>query len=414
MKYILTILLILFVAIAYGYGPQQAANYRTREYDILKEKVTAQEYKLKIMKIGLDGSLKINRASQQTETGYTLNVIYQFKPENIAVAESELINAKNELDAEARSCTLKGMNLYNDHLAAIYQVKSAKLQMEIAKVNLAEAERKNKIGAMADIDLKQAKLEFADAEISLKAANDDLNDIISKAALYNFTGEPDFAFPRYIPANIEISQVPEMKSLTASSIAAKGQYKAANRESQVGLSIDLSKYGGDVQVMTAVSTRTRSANFTFGYPSLYDPAMLLYGKGWRTSVNLEIPLSPSAESGVKTAKAEYANINAKIIRRQKELAQEITAFKTQLLSEEKRLDLARQRCDIAIQRVDIAEKKFAAGAVSLVDKLKIEKEKSDIDISLTTAWKRYITAVSNYMDITGGFWNIAESTGNAR
>jgi outer membrane protein TolC len=205
-----------------------------------------------------------------------------------------------------------------------------------------------------------------------------------------------------------------MKSLTASSVAVKGQYKAANRESQIGLSFDLSKYGGDVQVMTSVSTRTRSANFTFGYPSLYDPAMLLYGKGWRTSVNLEIPLSPLAESGVKTAKVEYANINAKISRRQKELVQEIAELKNQVLSEEKRLNLARQRCDIAIQRVEIAEKKYAIGAVSLVEKLKTEKEKSDIDISLTTAWKRYTTAVGSYMDITGGFWNIIDSAGNAR
>ncbi|MEI6520693.1 MAG: TolC family protein, partial [bacterium] len=338
--------------------------------------------------------------------GYNLGVTYQFKPENVTDAEAALIDAKNALDAEARSCTLKGMNLYADHLAALSQVKSAKLQLEIVKVNWTEADRKNKIGALAAIDLQQAQLELDDADISLKAAENDLNDTINKAKLYNFTGDPEFIFPRYIPATVNAANTPEMKSLSSSAIAAKGRYRAANRESQIGLSLDLSKYGGDIQVITTVSTRTRSANFTFGYPSLYDPAMFLYGKGWRTSVNLEIPLSPSAESGVKTAKVEYDSINAKIIRRQREIQQEIAAAKSLVENEEKRLDISRKRCGIAKQRVDIAETKYNAGAISLVDKLKTEKEKLDMDIALTTAWKRYTTAVGSYMDIIGGFWNI--------
>jgi outer membrane protein TolC len=408
MKQILSLLLIFLVITVYGYGPQQVANYRSQEYNIFKEKVTVQEQKLRVMKMGLDGTLKINRASQQTETGYTLGVIYQFKPENVTDAEAALIDAKNALDAEARGCTLKGMNLYADHLTAISQLKSVQLQMEIAKVNWTEADRKNKIGALAAIDLQEAKLDLEDAEISLKSAENDLKDITNKAKLYNFSGEPEFIFPRYIPVEIDASITPEMKSLVSSAIAAKGRYRAANRETQIGLSLDLSKYGGDIQVMTSVSTRTRSANFTFGYPSLYDPAMLLYGKGWRTSVNLEIPLSPSAESGVKTAKVEYDNINAKIIRRKKELAQEISAAKSMVENEEKRLELSSKRCDIAKQRIDIATIKYDSGAISLVEKLKTEKDKLDMDIALTTTWKRYTTAVGNYIDIIGGFWNIID------
>ncbi len=413
MKQIIFITLILFVFTAYGYGPQQAANYRSREYDILKEKVTVQEKKLQVIKLGLDGTLKINRASKQTETGYTLGVIYQFKPENISDAESALMNAKNELDAEERACIIKGMNIYADHVAASIQFKAAGMQMEIASVNYKEADRKNKIGALAAIDLEAAKLEMDDAEISLKAAENDLKDIRLKAMLYNFTGDPEFVFPRYTPVDIAADKTPEMKSLSASVIAAKGRYRAANRDSQIGLSLDLSKYGGDVQVMTSVSTRTRSANFTFGYPSLYDPAMLLYGKGWRTSVNLEIPLSPSAESGVRTARVEYDIIKEKINRRQKELTQEIAAAKTQVLNEESRLELARKRCDIASQRIAIAEKKYAAGAISMVEKLTTDKNKADMDIALATAWKRYTTAVGSYMYIIGGFWNVL-NTENAR
>lgn len=408
MKQILSLLLIFLVITVHGYGPQQAANYRSQEYNILKEKVTVQEQKLRVMKMGLDGSLKINRASQQTETGYTLGVIYQFKPENVTDAEAALIDARNALDAEARGCTLRGMNIYADHLTALSQLKSVRLQMEIAKVNWTEADRKNKIGALAAIDLQQAKLDLEDAEISLKSAENDLKDITNKAKLYNFSGEPEFIFPRYIPVEIDASITPEMKSLVSSAIAAKGRYRAANRETQIGLSLDLSKYGGDVQVMTSVSTRTRSANFTFGYPSLYDPAMLLYGKGWRTSVNLEIPLSPSAESGVKIAKVEHDNINAKIIRRKKEIAQEISAAKSMVENEEKRLELSRKRCDIAKQRIDIATIKYNSGAISLVEKLKTEKDKLEMDIALTTAWKRYTTAVGSYIDIIGGFWNISD------
>lgn len=401
--YFTAIGLYLAILPALAFGPQEALQYESPELAPAKTKLAMTKALQRARGYNTAGIASANRTKDKDV--YSMSLRFSNDPLSNAEAKRSVAQAQDDLAQLQRNGVCDALLAHAALWDAQAMQTAAQSRLTAATLAKTEAERKHELGAISDLDVELARIDLADAELSAQRAAKMLVTAKQDAMRFKFTGEAEAAVLHFTLPDAGVEGLQEYRNLKWSSDIAEARRKAARREIRPGLGLDLNYIGSDFQLSSSVSTRYPSADLTFGYPSLYnDPSVLLWGKGWQTTLKLEIPLDPAARANARAAAAEAKLAKVILDEKKESLVVTLAQARTEAESALAGVDLAQQRVALSERKLEVIQAKAKAGAVSEIALHQETAACAEAQAKLAEAWKGYIGAVATYLDMVNGTW----------
>jgi outer membrane protein TolC len=388
-----------------AFGPQDALAYRSPEVRAAEAARAASATQRQATAEGASGVFSTGARTSSKQT-YSVTLQYRHDSYALAQAEQTLERAGRTVTQTTRDDVQRALLAHAALWKAQANRQAAQWRADAAQMTAKEVERKHGLGLASALDLEAATLDAEDATLALQQAEDALTSAQADATRYGFTDAATGDTLRFALAETPPEATPDFLDAAGTLRLAQARVTATHRDLQTGLSVG-ANYIGTTQFSSTVSSRGPSADVSIGYPSLFSPQFLLYGRGWTFSVTADVPINPADRAAAKVAVADAALAQARLARQGSDLTVQIPQARRAATAAAATLGQARERAALAQRRVAVAEARAKEGAASPAEVLNAQATQADADARVAEAWQAYVTAVGSYLDLVGGSWEVA-------
>lgn len=396
-------ILLLAVALSpvLGFGPREALSHRGKEVVALKLKLEAVQAQARATVLGTAGT--VSAGTLDGKSNYNLSLAYSHNPVALLDSRRLIETTKRELARQARDDANAALLAHAELWACQASQHAAEQHTAYAKLVAAEAARKHEVGGLSALDLELARIDQADAELSLRQARKALVAAQEEAKRLALMDAAEPGVLTFTLPDAAVDDVPAYQEAAWELRLAEARAKKIKRDLLPALVFDAS-YLGKSQVSTSLTTRGPGLAVTAGYPTLYDPTFLLYGAGWTFTVKAELPIDPLNWTSIRTARAEQSLAQSRLATQRGQLVVQLPQARRAAESAGESLALAKERVTLAARKSAAVRAKAAAGAVGELAVLEADEAQAKADVALALAWKGYVQTVGAYLTLANGAW----------
>jgi len=389
---------------AWAFSPQEALTYRSNETLAMQARVKAMQAVYEIARFGTTGTLSTS-AQEKIKQSYSLSLSYNPEPltilENKHTLDTGIRDFRKSLRQDISTALLAHAVLWEAQAGTIV----AQQRETQAGLLAREAERKHALGAMSDADRELAQIDAADAALAVRRAQQTLDSVKRDARRLTFTDTAETTMLTFRLPKASVEGTPTFREANWNALLTQARERKTWRDLRPALVAE-AIHLGTMQVTSSFSSRG-SGSIQLGYPTLYDPTFLFYSAGWTYTLRAEIPLDPIGWMTTKTAHAESVLARTQLAAQRDQLAIQIPRAEQEAESARETLGLAQDRRRLQQRKLDIIQAKATAGAVSDLDVQTATIAVGDAETQVARAWKGYISAMTTYLDLIDGTWEVA-------
>ena len=397
-------ILLLAACPVWAFSPREALAYRSKTTVLSKDKLLLSRRSAQWARVGSAGTLD-SSAQKNSKQSYSLNLHYQLNDQNIAEHDRAASDAEREVAQLTRTDIAAALQAHAAWWEAKATLAAAQSREGLTALQLTEAERKHALGAISETDQELARIDHADAALSVQRAKQIFASAQAETARLALAGDAEPTTLNFALPAATVEQAPTFQTARWNDAVAKARERFAARNLTPALVME-AWYTGTTQLGASASTRG-AASVTAGYPTLYDPTFLLYGAGWTYTAKVDLPIDPLGWAEQKSAKQEVSLADAALKIKRDELAVQLPKAKQNADASREQLALVNERRTLQRRKLELLRTKEAAGAASRTETLNAEATCGDVEAQLARAWGDYIKAVAAYLDLTDGTWEEA-------
>jgi outer membrane protein len=287
---------------------------------------------------------------------------------------------------------------YNNLVQARDNLRIARLSRELAAQLLDQNEKRNRVGALSDADVIQARARVADreesilfAERSARDVENRLRELIGETVYSNTAPELDLA-PLVPAAEIAVNAGEDLKR----AYDLRPDYQAA----RLGISIQRANTAAAqnqllprVDFVGSYGYNGIDRDFAASRAQVRNEDARAYSAG----VVVRVPLTFAEGRGrARAAKLGLRQSEADLQRLEQDIAVSVAAAAGQLDTTRQRVSVTRTALDLAKQALDAEEKRLKAGASSTFLVLQLQEQRSAVENGYYAALADQRRAIASY------------------
>ena len=287
---------------------------------------------------------------------------------------------------------------YNNVLLARENFRIAQFSRDLAAQLLDENEKRNRVGALSDADVTQARARVANREESILFAERAVRD--AENQLRALVGEMSFS-PDGPP--LELAPLPPTTPLTVAPADDLKQAYAQRPDYQAAR-FGLTKFrAGDALARNQLLPRVDFVG-SYGYNGL-DPNFAASRRqvasedrrAYSAGVVVSVPLTFAEGRGrARAARLTLRQSEADLVRLEQDIAISVTAAAGQIETTHQRVAATRTAFELAKQALDAEQKRFRAGTSRTLDVLQLQEQLASVEGSQVRALADERRALASY------------------